>query len=331
LTYSILIVICSLLIILLGSALFTNGIEWVGKHFSLSKEATGSVLAAVGTALPETLIPVIAILLGSDTAKKEIGIGAILGAPFMLSTLTLPLVGFWVYYFSRRGKRSNRIDINVDEIQIDLTFFLISFSLAITASIVGNKLIHYLIGFFLFWLYYYYLKIVFKRPGTVHLDLDSLYFQKNAPRPNLIIIGTQTLSGIGIMIVGAFLFIEGIERIADLYHVSPLVLSLLITPIATELPEKFNGLIWIIKKKDHLALSNVTGAMVFQSTFPVSVGLFGTTWSIDNNGTINIYLTLITSLYFLFVLIIKKKWEPVHLMGGSLAYFGYLLILLFYR
>src|SRR5437870_8331393 len=73
----------SLFLILLSAELFTNGIEWVGESFGLSEGAVGSVLAAVGTALPETLLPLVAILLGHGTSGEDIGIGAILGAPFM--------------------------------------------------------------------------------------------------------------------------------------------------------------------------------------------------------------------------------------------------------
>ncbi len=329
--FPILILIGSLGLILLGSALFTNGIEWVGKQFKLSAGATGSVLAGVGTALPETLVPLIAIFLGTGSAEKEIGIGAILGAPFMLSTLTLPLVGFGVYYFAKRGKRSNRIHLNFEEIGVDLKYFLISFSLAIAASAIENRLTHYLIGLFLFGLYFNYLKIVFQRPSADHLDLEPLYFQKQVKHPGIMIIGTQTFSGLGLIIAGAYYFIEGIEQTAGFFQLSPMILSLLITPIATELPEKFNSLIWIAKKKDHLAFSNVTGAMVFQSTFPVSIGLFGTPWRFDHNGTINIILTLGTAIYFFMIILFRKKWEPYHLMAGSLAYFGYLLILLYHR
>ena len=326
--FAILVLTCSLGLILLGSALFTNGIEWVGKHFKLSDGATGSVLAGVGTALPETLVPLIAIFLGNGSAEKEIGIGAILGAPFMLATLTLPLVGSGIYYFAKRGKRSNRIHLNFEEIGVDLKYFLVSFSLAIAASAVENRLTHYLIGLFLFGLYFHYLKIVFQRPSADHLDLEPLYFQRGVKHPGIIIIGIQGFFGLGLIIAGAWYFIEGIEQTAGLFQISPMILSLLVTPIATELPEKFNSLIWIAKKKDHLAFSNVTGAMVFQSTFPVSIGLFGTAWRFDHNGTMNIILTLGTAGYFLMVLLFKRKWEPYHLMGGFLAYLSYLLILL---
>ena len=60
------LLISSLVVILAGAELFTNGIEWIGEGFGLSEGAVGSVLAAVGTALPETLLPIVAILSGKD-------------------------------------------------------------------------------------------------------------------------------------------------------------------------------------------------------------------------------------------------------------------------
>ncbi len=56
-----------------------QGVEWLGKIFNLSEGAVGSVLAAVGTALPETIIPIIALLFNHGASGHEIGIGAILG------------------------------------------------------------------------------------------------------------------------------------------------------------------------------------------------------------------------------------------------------------
>ncbi len=78
--------------IVLACVLFTNAIEHLGEKLNLSEGAVGSVLAAVGTALPETILPLVAIVgayvTGSNIeAGQEIGIGAILGAPFMLGTL----------------------------------------------------------------------------------------------------------------------------------------------------------------------------------------------------------------------------------------------------
>ena len=103
------LLVASLVVILAGAELFTNGIEWVGEGFGLSEGAVGSVLAAVGTALPETLLPIVAILSG-HSAGDEIGIGAILGAPFMLTTLAMFVLGVTVVVMSRRGKRSSTLE-----------------------------------------------------------------------------------------------------------------------------------------------------------------------------------------------------------------------------
>src|SRR5258708_30497250 len=84
----------SLAIILFGCDLFTNGVEWAGKKLRLSEGAVGSVLAAVGTCLPETLIAILAIVYGREKgAGSQVGIGAILGAPLMLSTLAFFVTG----------------------------------------------------------------------------------------------------------------------------------------------------------------------------------------------------------------------------------------------
>src|SRR3954467_12002582 len=94
--------------ILVAAELFTNGIEWFGHKLNLAEGVVGSVLAAVGTALPETMIPLVAILLTSQSgtadqdAAHAIGVGAILGAPFMLSTLAMFVTGVGVIGYARR-------------------------------------------------------------------------------------------------------------------------------------------------------------------------------------------------------------------------------------
>ena len=68
---------------------------------------------------------------------------------------------------------------------------------------------------------------------------------------------------------------------AETIGVEPLVLSLVLAPLATELPEKANSFFWVRDGKDSLALGNITGAMVFQSTIPIAVGLLLTEWELD--------------------------------------------------
>src|SRR5512136_1999189 len=87
----IVMLLASLGLILLSCAVFVNAIEWFGKALNLHQGIVGSILAAIGTALPETIIPILAILFTKGAAGHDIGIGAIAGAPFLLATL-----GFFV-------------------------------------------------------------------------------------------------------------------------------------------------------------------------------------------------------------------------------------------
>src|SRR5215212_2201703 len=113
----------------------------MGERLNLGAGAVGSVLAAVGTALPETMIPLVAIigalLAGSGgAAAGEIGIGAILGAPFLLATLALFIVGSAALgYKSRRGTGSEIIADRQTAIP-DLILFLPCFVLAAAAGVL---------------------------------------------------------------------------------------------------------------------------------------------------------------------------------------------------
>src|SRR6185437_5144437 len=89
---------------------------------------------------------------------------------------------------------------------------------------------------------------------------------------------TQTAIALAGIIGGARIFVLGIDKVAATFSVPPLALALLLAPVATELPEKFNSVLWVRRRKDTLALGNLTGAMVFQSSFPVMIGLLLTDW-----------------------------------------------------
>jgi cation:H+ antiporter len=97
----VVILVLAFVVILLGAELFTNGIEWFGRKLGLAEGAVGSVLAAVGTALPETMIPIVAILFGAGEASRDVAVGAVLGAPFMLATLDMFVTGVAVLIAAR--------------------------------------------------------------------------------------------------------------------------------------------------------------------------------------------------------------------------------------
>ena len=154
----------SLFVILGGAELFTNGVEWIGEGFGLSEGAVGSVLAAVGTALPETILPLVAIVSG-QASGEEIGIGAILGAPFMLTTLAMFVVGLAVLVFARGGRRSTDLDGDQGVLRQDLGYFLVMYTLALLAGLDPRRPLHWALAVVLIVGYGFYVRRHFDSPG----------------------------------------------------------------------------------------------------------------------------------------------------------------------
>jgi cation:H+ antiporter len=94
------------------------------------------------------------------------------------------------------------------------------------------------------------------------------------------------------IIGGAQLFVTNLETVAEDLGVPALALALVIAPLATELPEKFNSIIWVRQGKDTLAMGNISGAMVFQSCIPVTVGVVFTDWELTNTALVSAAIAL---------------------------------------
>ena len=166
----ILELIVALPIILAGAELFTNGVEWVGEGFGLSEGAVGSVLAAIGTALPETVLPLVAIILGHHGVGDEVGIGAILGSPLMLSTLAVAILGFTVVVSKRR---SAEITVTSSVVTQDLVTFLGLFALAVIAGVIHVRPLHYALSPVMLIAYGFYVRRHFRSPGEASVEKEA--------------------------------------------------------------------------------------------------------------------------------------------------------------
>lgn len=307
-------------LILTGAEFFTNGIEWLGKRLKLSEGAVGSILAAVGTALPESMIPVIAILFGTGEAAHEIGIGAILGAPLMLATLALSITGIFALFNKVNGKRREHMLVDHSIMKRDLGFFLLLYSLAIMAAFLPpvSKLP---VAILLILIYFFYAARTLRDGKDLgEAELKPLYLAAKHQEPASCIIILQVLLALGGIVAGAHLFVDGVTHVAEILHISPFVLSIFITPIATELPEKINSIIWVRQGKDTLALGNITGAMVFQSSIIPALGIALTPWVLSDLALISAMLAFAGAGLVFLSLQLKKTIRPVTLVSTGALY-----------
>lgn len=331
-TADIFLLLFNLLLILLSAEVFTNGIEVFGKKLSLSQAVVGSILAAVGTALPETILPLVAIFLHKGEAGHSIGIGAILGAPFMLATLAFLLIGLTVLiaYISRR--RTFVFDAEIPTVKRDLIFFLSIYSCGIFLPMLIMP--HIIVAFLLVIGYTFYLYLTFKSESDAIIHEEKLYLEKffgkifPVTRFKGFFSLAQVLLALFIMIEGAHGFVSALQHVSLMLGFDPLLFALLIAPVATELPEKFNSVTWTFKGRDTLAMGNVTGAMVFQSTFPVSVGIIFTDWNITGYALLSACLAILAGLIILGEIHFRKRISPLTLILSGSFYLLYALLII---
>ncbi|MBA4387691.1 MAG: hypothetical protein C0404_06900 [Verrucomicrobia bacterium] len=320
--FDVLMLAVSLGLILLASVIFTNSVEMFGKKLNIHQGATGSILAAVGTALPETVIPIIAILVYHDADAKNVGIGAIAGAPFMLGTLAFFVTGAAVLVFSALGRRTRAMHIDQPLLVRDLTFFVVLYGAAVLTTFLHEWfVVKVIVAIGLFLAYILYVKMTLASEGTEHEDVDALYICRIlGTKVSTTWIVIQLLLSLGLMIWSAHMFVGYVRDLSLLLGISTIVLSMIITPIATELPEKCNSVLWIGQKKDIMALGNITGAMVFQSSFPVVFGILFTHWDLSGPPMVSAILAFMSAFLVLMWVKAKKSLNAYVLMAGGLLY-----------
>ena len=358
----ILVFVIALAVILVGAELFTNGIEWFGHRLNLGEGAVGSVLAAVATALPETLIPVIAIIGPIVTGREptagseEIGVGAILGAPFTLATLAMFITGLAVLFYARRGRRTTTdMTVDIGVMSKDVVFFLIGYGLAIGAAFLPEdwRWADYAVVIALFVIYAVYVRAHFRQEGPAEAPELALLHAIRLPwlggdigihrpdqetpvehhgQPRLWIIVAQTLVALAMIILGARMFITALDTISLAIGFDPRLFALIVAPIATELPEKFNSVLWVRTRKDTLAMGNITGAMVFQACFPTAIGILFTSWAFTAENALSFAsagAAILATLLILGPMMRTHRLRAAALLIGGPIYLIYILAVIF--
>jgi len=316
-------------VVLAGALLFTNAVEWIGHKLEVGVGAVGSILAAVGTAMPETLIAIVA-LVGTAEGSEDVAVGAIVGAPFLLATLAMGLVGLFAYLY--RDKRDQGLQLNVHRptLERDLLFFLVLFAIGGALAWGPPAPLRIAVGIAFLLAYVGYITLTLKGGGEVQSEesLNPLIFERRAERredPSMLLCVIQLLVGLGAMVGGAHLFVEELLKLAESIGAEPLVLALILAPLATELPEKVNSFFWVREGKDALALGNITGAMVFQSMIPVGIGLIFTDWELNWHAVLSIGLGLAGGLLAYESLHLGRRFKLPAVIGWFALYSAFIV------
>ena len=324
-----LLLLLAFAVVLAGALLFTNAVEWIGHRLEVGVGAVGSILAAVGTAMPETLIAIVA-LIGVREGSEDVAVGAIVGAPFLLGTLAMGLVGLFAYLYREKRDQGLQLNVHRPTLERDLIFFLVLFAIAGLLSWGPPAPLRISVGVIFIAAYGFYIALTLRGGGEVQSEesLNPLIFERRAERredPALALCVIQLLVGLAAMVGGAHLFVEELLHLAERIGVEALVLALILAPLATELPEKVNSFFWVREGKDALALGNITGAMVFQSMIPVGIGLIFTSWELNWHAVLSIGLGLAGGLLAYESLHLGRRFKLPAVIGWFALYTAFIV------
>jgi cation:H+ antiporter len=217
----------------------------------------------------------------------------------------------------------------------DLDFFLMAFLLAFVAMFVphGEGWERVAIAFVMVMIYFIYVLLTLR--ASSKLVEDGHATEAGSPMmltrlglpQNLFFIIVQLALGLGLLVAGAEGFIHGVEAAAPIIGISALLLSLMIIPIATELPEKVNSILWVRKHKDTLAFGNITGAMVFQGTLLPAIGISLTPWAPQKEVLLGVGVTLVAAFWLRWAAL-NGGLRVWHLIVNGALYVAYLTAVL---
>ena len=325
---TILLFLGSAIAIYLACEYFVNGVEWVGQRLDMGQTATGTILAAFGTALPESVVTLVAVAFGTTADEKNIGVGAALGGPLALSTLAYSVVGLTLLGSRTLAvRRKTSLDVDTKRLSRDQGWFLGIFIFKIGLGLVAFHGKSWL-GLLFLVAYGFYVMKELRAPGDAAeaSELEPLKLRPKSPHPSFFWAALQTVGALVFIFIASRVFVNQLGAIGPLLGIPPQPLALLFSPIATEMPETMNAIIWVRQGKERLALANISGAMMIQATIPSALGLIFTPWLLQWSL---VWAGIVTfaATAALFMMFRSGKVTPVRLAWASSLYLLFAVIL----
>jgi len=297
----VLLLACAV-VIYLACEWFINAVEWLGAHLRVGAVAVGTILAAVGTALPESIVTLVAVTFGSHRQGDDIGIGAAMGGPLVVGTIAYGVTGATLLLRNRRRARVAAAVVPTTSADLadsgpeptvlppaesarlakDQTWFLIIFAVKVALGLVAFAIKPWLgLLFFAAYGVYFWREMHADGEDATSADLEPLKLQPRRATPASWAVIAQTLVTLVIIFGASQLFVRQLEWAGPALGLPAAVVALLLSPIATEMPEVLNAIIWVRQGKTRLALANLSGAMMIQATVPSGIGILFTPWKFN--------------------------------------------------
>lgn len=303
-------IVLGIILVLWGADRMTEGSVALAERFNVSQLTIGLTIVAMGTSLPEFCVSLVSALKGTP----DLAVGNIVGSNIFNALLIVGVAAM-----------VTPINITLTTVRKDIPFALVASVLLMMMCFDGK--ISRLNGAILLAMFAIFMVITFKTAGQ---DPQTQNDDKPAKKPmKLWLCVVFIIAGLGALILGSELFVNGATKVATLLGVSQAVIGLTIVAGGTSLPELATSVVAARKGNSGIAIGNVLGSNVFNILF--ILGVTGVISPMHMQGItmmdLSVMVTAMIMLWlFSYTKLTLERWEGAVLTATFLIYLGYLLV-----
>lgn len=303
-------IVLGIILVLWGADRMTEGSVALAERFNVSQLTIGLTIVAMGTSLPEFCVSLVSALKGTP----DLAVGNIVGSNIFNALLIVGVAAM-----------VTPINITLTTVRKDIPFALVASVLLMMMCFDGK--ISRLNGAILLAMFAIFMVITFKTAGQ---DPQTQNDDKPAKKPmKLWLCVVFIIAGLGALILGSELFVNGATKVATLLGVSQAVIGLTIVAGGTSLPELATSVVAARKGNSGIAIGNVLGSNVFNILF--ILGVTGVISPMHMQGItmmdLSVMVTAMIMLWlFSYTKLTLERWEGAVLTATFLIYMGYLLV-----
>lgn len=310
-------VAAGLVLLFLGGEGLVRGSVAIATRLGISKLVVGMVIVGFGTSAPELVVSLQAALAGSP----DIALGNVIGSNIANILLILGLAALLTPLANEDGG-----------IKREALVMLLAAAALLAALWYGE--LNRLIGFALLAGLAVHLTLAFLKERRSRADIaEGAAYEHEADEVTdiplkLPLAILATLAGLGLLVAGAELMVEGSTAIARDFGVSEAVIGLTIVAVGTSLPELATAIVAAIRRHADVVLANIVGSNIFNV-----LAILGITATIAPIGVSERFLLIDGPIMLLvtllaFVILLRARTVSRLIGGGFLAaYCGYILFL----
>jgi cation:H+ antiporter len=250
------LVVAGLVLLFIGGEGLVRGSVVISKRLGISAILIGMIVIGFGTSAPELVVSVQAILGG----KPDIAIGNVVGSNIANILLVLGVAAL-IVAVECKDKVILRDAFAVLAASIFLIVVVTSF--AEIPRLAGGFMMLSLIGY----LVYGYRAEKVAKMHQVSMNVATVH-EREVEEFEDINLGMLTaifyaVAGLGILLLGADILVEGATNIAKEWGVSEAVIGLSLVAVGTSLPELATVIVASLRKRTDVIIGAIMGSMLF--------------------------------------------------------------------